>query len=333
MLAFLELKEDYFKNGEKMGRFGAAAFHHFMQESVAWQALLKWLTSAELQQMATLIEQYYPSYWQELSGLAKGLEVEFEKVLLWNCRGDLWALTPDGCTTVQIPTENFTLAHNEDGDPLFNDHCALAHVCTESEEFVSFLYPGSIPGHTFALNQHGLALSVNNLRLQNKGVGIPRMVLTRATMSARNATEVMTILNKYHRAGGFHLTTAHIGDRQMHSIEFNPYHCSIKALQLANIHANHMIHETMREYPQLITGSSAFRQIVGEQLLAQGIAPLSILASQDNLNYPIYRDSLEDSDNENTLATVCFIANGKDWDWTVYQANNMVMRFKNCELL
>lgn len=334
MLAFLILKDDHYKNGKQLGEFGAEAFHHFMAKSPVWHTLLQWLSSPKLRQMAKIIENCYPEYWQELKGLAKGLGVPFEQVLLWNCRGDLWALTPDGCTTVQIPTQDFTITHNEDGDPLFHGHCALAHVCTEHEEFVSFLYPGSILGHTFAVNQHGLAVTVNNLRLQNEEIGVPRMILTRAIISARNISEVSSILRRHSSAGGFHLTIAHARDRQMHSVEFNPYHCSIQEILVPSLHANHMIHQSMLSYPQWITGSSAFRQMIGENLLRQGENPLSILRSQEHPNYPIYRNSDKDSDNENTLATVSLIVKDGCWNWAVYQMQNQkpVMRFCQCIL-
>lgn len=335
MLSFLTVKGDHFEVGAALGRFGAEAFQRFQKESPAWQQLLTWLPSPQLRQMGALVEQHYPEYWQELLGLAEGLNVPFEEVLLWNCRGDLWALSPDGCTSIQTPGTHFALAHNEDGDPLFHGDCGLAQVSTGDEVFISFFYPGSLLGHTFATNQHGLAMTVNNLRLQNEGVGMPRMVLARAAIAAKCADEVVALLTKHERAGGFHFTIAEAASKQMYSIEFGPYHCSVQTVTAPGLHANHMIHDAMRPYPQLITGSSAFRQLVGDQLLAQGVAPLTILQGQDHPNYPIYRQGAHDSDNENTLATVCFVANGQDWDWAVYEAatDQPVFRFKNCHQL
>ncbi|MBP6563081.1 MAG: hypothetical protein KA214_06360 [Neisseriaceae bacterium] len=334
MLSFLTIKGDHFDVGEALGRFGAAAFRRFQQESPAWSRLLAWLPSPKLQQMAALVETHYPAYWQELQGLAQGLDVPFEQVLLWNCRGDLWALSPDGCTSIQTAGVDFSLAHNEDGDPLFRDHCGLAHVCVGDEEYVSFFYPGSLLGHTFATNRHGLAITVNNLRLQNEDVGMPRMVLTRAALAASSAQEVMALLQRHPRAGGFHLTVAELASQEMYGIEFGPYDCSQQRVRDASLHANHMIHEAMRPYPQLITGSSAFRQLVGDQLLAQGLTPLAILRHQGHPHYPIYRDGASDSDNENTLATVHFVANGQSWDWAVYEAaETPTFRFRNCQQL
>ncbi len=335
MLAFLSLKGSHFEVGEALGRFGAEAFARFRAQSPAWQHLLRWLPSVELQKMAALVQTHYPDYWQELLGLAQGLGLPIDQVLLWNCRGDFWALAPDGCTTILTPGAGLAVAHNEDGDPLFRGHCGVAQVRVGDEAFVSFFYPGSLLGHTFATNQHGLAITVNNLRLQNEDVGMPRMVLARATVAARTIDEVRTVLTQTARAGGFHFTVAELATKRLYSVEFGPYHCSVEQVQTPSVHANHMIHAAMRPYPQLITGSSAFRQIAGDALLAQGAAPLAILFSKDHPNYPLFREDEQDSDNEHTLATVCFVANGDDWDWCVYEyaAIEPVLRFKNIELL
>nr|WP_265336209.1 C45 family peptidase [Mesorhizobium sp. B2-1-8] len=122
--------------------------------------------------------EQFPRYWAELQGLASGLELRFDDVFLWNCRGDIWAMAPDGCTTVQLPGSPHVIGHNEDGDPDFAGPCALAHVASEGgNAFTAFVYPGSLPGHTFAVTSRGLVQTVNNIRPLAGGAGTPRMVL------------------------------------------------------------------------------------------------------------------------------------------------------------
>src|SRR5690606_5644976 len=120
----------------------------------------------------------FPAYWQELQGLAQGLGLPLDDVFLWNCRGDVWAMSPDGCTTVQIPGDEPVLAHNEDGDPGFRGYCAMASVRPQDGcAFNAFVYPASLPGHTFAVTDAGLVQTVNNIRSCAAGPGLPRMLL------------------------------------------------------------------------------------------------------------------------------------------------------------
>ena len=48
--------------------------------------------------------------------------------------------------------------------------------------------PASLPGHTFAVTNGGLAVTVNNLRQREVVAGVPRMVLTRAILEYSNAS-------------------------------------------------------------------------------------------------------------------------------------------------
>src|SRR5262249_18368682 len=144
-----------------------------------------WRNHPAAKAMSALVQQRHPQYWEELSGLAAGLEMPLEDVFLWNCRGDLWAMAPDGCTTVQLPGAHPVFAHNEDGDPGFTGRCAIAEIAvSDGGRFASFVYPGSLPGHTFAANQYGMAMTVNNLRTLQVEPGLPRMIIARAMLDA-----------------------------------------------------------------------------------------------------------------------------------------------------
>jgi hypothetical protein len=126
------------------------------------------------------------------------------------------------------------------------------------------------------------------------------------------------------RSGGFHLTLAHRNSPELLSVEFNSRKCSIETVQSPALHANHMIHAAMRNQPQIITGSSAYRQLTGDCLLSvaanAGLVcdPLEILRSQVNQEFPIYRDDPEDSDNENTMATVDIWVHSDRIQWEIH---------------
>lgn len=296
---------------------------------------MQWRDREVVRQMGLLVQQRHPQYWQELQGMASGLEIPFEEVLLWNCRGDVWAMAPDGCTTVQLPNTAYpSFAHNEDGDPGFSGQCAIAEISAEGgRRFASFVYPGSLPGHTFAVNDAGLAVTVNNLRTLHTGTGVPRMVVMRAILDLPDIASVLNYVQTSPRSGGFHLTLGQAGTTDLVSVEFNAALCSVVEIKEPAIHANHMIHTAMTNQPQIVTGSSGYRQIRGNELLKQAtqgtaLDPLSILYDQGNQKFPIFRDAPDDSDQENTMATASIRIKADGVEWEVYTQKSRVPLFR-----
>ena len=99
-------------------------------------------------------------------GTRQGLEAPLDEVFAWNCRGDLVRSTSDGCTTVAGSTAEgeLIIAHNEDGFPQLRSDCAIVSITPDDGlAFTSFAYPGSICGHTFAVNEKGVVNTVNKI--------------------------------------------------------------------------------------------------------------------------------------------------------------------------
>src|SRR6516225_6894034 len=115
--------------GLQLGRVGADAVHGYLLTTPAWREIVARRGDPRLAAMEKLVEERFPNYAQELRGLADGLGLPFADVFAWNCRGDLWAMAPDGCTTVQAPgVERQTIAHNEDGLPGFSGASLIVQV-------------------------------------------------------------------------------------------------------------------------------------------------------------------------------------------------------------
>ncbi|HWL29842.1 MAG TPA: C45 family peptidase [Burkholderiaceae bacterium] len=348
MLSLIELSGSPFDVGRTLGRFGAEAAHAYLVHSSPWANVMAWRDTDAAAALKAMVTQHFPAIWQELEGLAEGLELPSEEVFLWNCRGDLWAMAPDGCTTVQWPTPaGPRITHNEDGDPGFAGYCGLGLFAPDDgPRFASFVYPASIPGHTFAVNEHGLAMTVNNLRSRQVSAGVPRMVLTRALINQPNMTAAENLLRTLPRAGGFHLSLAQAGHTDLLSIEFNAHAASVRIIRTPSLHANHAIHGDMSDFPQIITQSSLHRQRRGDALLqtlsaeqtlhdagnpqpeTSDGAPLHILADQANRAYPIFRDAPDDSDAENTLATADIHIGAQETSWEVYERPGQSARFE-----
>ena len=334
-LSVIKIAGTPLETGRALGHFGAAAVHGHLLHTKAWARVMQWRGSERAAVMSALVRERFANVWSELQGLAEGLGLPFDDVFLWNCRGDLWAMAPDGCTTVQIPGKQGRITHNEDGDRGFAGHCALAACEVEgSPRFVSFVYPGSLPGHTFAVTDTGLAMAVNNLRELHVGPGMPRMVLTRALLEAPTLDAAVCVLRGQPRSGGFHLTLGHRESAELLSVEFSSLACSVRPVAAPSLHANHAIHPSMRNLPQIITGSSGHRQVRGDALLddarEQGhpVDPLAILGDTGNAEFPIHRLNPADTDDENTLATADMEIGTSHIHWRVHEHPRGPARFE-----
>ncbi len=300
--------------GYRLGELARPMMAAYMQQSAAWKQVSRWRGHPFVEALWRAAEAYFPALVAELDGMAAGLGWPVEDVFLWNCRGELIHNAPDGCTTLAAVSGNARfIAHNEDGDPYLRERCFLVDVQPAGKPgFVSFYYPGSLPGHTFAANRAGLVQAINNLRIRVPAVGVPRMILARAVLDTNSLDEAVALLRDMPRASGFHHTLGCVGDSRLVSVEATVQRCSVVADTLRFGHANHLVHDGCDSEGQIITDSSRDRQVRVNALLPALGAPvtddalLRVLSDQAPSGLPIYRDDPHDPDDENTLATALF---------------------------
>lgn len=332
-LPFVEIAGTPYDVGAQLGRRAAEIANGHLVRTHAWASVMAFRHDPRLAVARRLVEARFPRYWQELHGLAAGLGLPFDDVFAWNCRGDVWAMAPDGCTTVLLPGPCHVLAHNEDGHAGLRPGCALAHVRSAGGiPFTAFVYPASLPGHTFAVTEAGLVQTVNNIRAQRAGDGLPRMVLARAVLDSAGLDAAVDLLTRAERAGGFHLSLAMAGDARLLSVEFTHAACSVETVSQPRCHANHLVHARTRGEEQVVTDSSRARQARGEEMLSavagRGDAgALALLRDQAQAALPIYREQPDDPDDENTLATALFEIAPDRVSWRVYDRRGDPPRF------
>lgn len=315
-----------FAIGQALGAFGREAWHHKLTQTVLWQTVMALQDTPHANEMRQRVQEHYPLIWQELQGLAEGLAAPLSQVFAWNCRGDLVRSTSDGCTTLAgiTPGGECIMAHNEDGFPQLRTDCALVDVKPDTGlAFTSFAYPGSICGHTFAINEKGLVNTVNNIRAIERPSGVPRQVLARAALNAGTLEEALDILTGPSRAGAFHHTLAQKGDNRIFSVEATGSGCSIREISVGMGHANHLIHAESAEVLQVITASSASRQETLNAWLAtkpdfSELNVRDVLSCRLPATLPVYRLAADDPDEENTLATAIFILSNTGVRWEVF---------------
>jgi hypothetical protein len=242
----------------------------------------KWMGSSYVDQMIQRTTKAFPDLIQELQGLAQGMQIDFERAFLWNCRGDLrWpdnisakmaAELSEGCTSLLLPKSNSgksVVAHNEDGSADYNGHCFWLQASPENgPQFESFLYPGMIAGHSMGANAAGIIQTINNIRVHDLKIGIPRHFICRAILACWNMEQVFALLKRTDRASGFHHNLADATTRQLYSVEAPASGTVIREVAgTPSAHANHLIYPEFEAIPQSITTSSKVRQIRADELL------------------------------------------------------------------
>lgn len=312
--------------GQALGKLARPLMSVYLKQSGTWEALRPWRGHPYLQELAEQAKTAVPAIWEELEGLADGLRMSVDDVLLWNCRGDLLHNTTDGCTSAALKAADGTrwIAHNEDGDPYLYGRCYLVDVAMEDAPgYLSFYYPGSLPGHTFGANRAGLVQTINNLRTRQRQPGVPRMFLARAVLDCSTLDEAIDLLRDTPHSGGFHHTLGSASDPRLFSAEVTPGAVSILDIGTRYGHANHMIHVETRGQAQLITESSRARQNRIEGIV-DGWSPettsADLLAALHDTQgkFPILRTAADDPDAENTLATAVFEIRDEEVTLRVY---------------
>ncbi len=304
--------------GRQLGELARPLMPAYVAQSRAWQAVAARRADPYVAALRREAEAAFPELVAELDGIAAGLGMPARDVFAWNCRGELVNRSGDGCTTVAGASPEAAvrrIAHNEDGDPFLLDRCLLVDVRPErGPGFVSFYYPGSLPGHTFAVNRAGLVQTINNVRITAPAAGVPRMLLSRAVLDAGSLDAALAILRDRARASGFHHMLGCAGDARVLSVEASVARTSVQAVHGVAGHANHLVHAgpCADADAQVVTASSRDRQARLAALLpmlggAPSLAALTgVLADRGGPGLPIFRDDPADPDDENTLATAAF---------------------------
>ena len=327
-----EAKGDAFAIGVALGQRAGQALREVVPAIARFIELERdWGGSDYIAALERAGRGVFPRHMREIEGIAEGAGVPFERVFLWNCRGDVpgggdqsKASEVAGCTSFMLPSaggQPAVIGHNEDGEAEEDGHCFLVRlVPDDGPAITSFYNPGLLPGHSFGWNDHGLVQTINHIRPFDQREGIPRHLITRAVLSCESLDQAVALLQREDRASGFHHNLGRAGDGRLLSVEAPASGCSVRSIERPHCHANHLVHDAFVGLQQADAPSSMSRQARGEALLAAERAAdvARLLADQETAPLPIYRKRVGGEDAGFTLASGLFEIGVEVVDWRVH---------------
>jgi isopenicillin-N N-acyltransferase-like protein len=222
-------------------------------------------------------EERFPQYVDELRGMAEGANVDFRDLVTLNT---MEAITTDAlhltrCTSMAVNDTrtadgHVLAAHNEDWVPEDEDDVYVVHASPNDEPpFLAMNYGGLLPNVGF--NAAGIAQLIDSVYPNDPRIGIPRLVVGRAVLTARKPDEAIRRAIVPHRAAGYnHLIVHESGE--IYSVEASAQQFDLLyAHDGYMVHTNHYLTERMREVeesPEELI-SSRVRYLRASRLLRQ----------------------------------------------------------------
>lgn len=240
----------------------------------------------------------YPSYVEELEGIAEGADCPFDEIFLamceelrepafWRARG-CTDFAARGRATVDGST---ILAHTNDEAPDREEGLVILRVQAGDEpEFLGVSLGGL--GISAGFNAAGIALTGNEVSARDVRPGVPRLLIVRAILAARRLGEAMDACLLSQRASNYNNIIADSWG-EVYSVEGSATDHEVLYIEddiLA--HTNHYLSPAMRhlEADRNGIGGSILRYHRAMRLLRENFGQLSperfMTLLADHANYP-----------------------------------------------
>lgn len=257
--------------GFKVGERFRAQIADFLEKSKRLEVLRKLeKRNPRYEKLMEYGEEYFPLCMEEIKGIADGSDSSLMDILLINCKYDF---TDKGCTTVVFKEPNrIVLAHNEDNTRDNLNNCYLLKVYPEiGTPFISFCYPGMIPGNSFSFNAHGIIITNNSMPTPDIRIGCPRHLIDRSQLEGNEIRNVIkrTLFQERASGGSFNIVSQR--EKRAINIETTSQRYCITEIADEYLHTNHYV---SRELSSLKKNESSLRSTitrykVGSRLLSQ----------------------------------------------------------------
>lgn len=168
--------------------------------------------------------EHLPQYEEEMRGIAEGANVDYDDIRIINAMEGVTsdALHLTKCTSMAVNQSrtangNILIAHNEDWTPEDEPDVYLVHAKPDHEApFLAMSYGGLLPNVGF--NANGIAQCCDSVYPEDGRIGIPRILYSRAVLTAKTPADAIRSILVPQRAAGYnHLIVHESGE--MYNIE------------------------------------------------------------------------------------------------------------------
>lgn len=198
-------------------------------------------------------QERYPQYVDELIGMAQGADVSFDDLMVVNA---MEAVTMDAlhltkCTSLAVNEDrtadgHVLMAHNEDWLPEDENDVYLVHATPDDEPpFLAMTYGGLLPNTGF--NSHGIAQCCDSVYPTDSRIGIPRLIVSRAVLAAKDPEEAIRRMVLPQRAAGYNHMLAHESG-ELYSVEVSARRFAVLYGEEGSlVHTNHYLDYNMQQ--------------------------------------------------------------------------------------
>jgi len=197
-------------------------------------------------------QERYPQYVEEMEGIAEGAGIQFGDVAVVNTLEGVAmdALHLSKCTSMAVNEDctadgRVLLAHNEDWLPEDEDAVYMVHATPDDEPpFLAMTYGALLPN--IGLNAAGIAQCCDAVHPNDRRIGIPRVIVSRAVFAARTPGDALRSVLVPRRAAGYnHLLATDTGE--LFNVEVSARRFAVLyGEQGCLVHTNHYLDPEMQ---------------------------------------------------------------------------------------
>ncbi len=300
-LSLIEIKGSPRARGQQQGEhaqsqiLGALEYYRGIipkATRLSWEEALR-----EARKFLPYGEEAFPQFVEEIRGIAEGAGVAFSEIWTLNCYEGLSEVEKRiwGCTSLAIRSDHTTdshvfLAHNEDWSSV--DQGSVYLIRAEPDDgpaYIGMTYGPLLPN--IGLNAEGIGVAIDSVYPVDGRVGVPRVLFSRAVLSACTIGQAIRACVPKLRAGGYNFLLAD-SHGELYNVETSATTHNILYGDLGWLaHTNHYLSPSMQalEEPGRYA-SSHVRLNRARRLLKETLGQVTIGSLQailrDHVNYP-----------------------------------------------
>jgi len=292
--------------GSEIGSFFKAKITKFVKSSEMFKSIRENVDVRRYEKLRELATSYFPQYMEEIRGISEGSGVDFQDLVILNFKYE-YPLT--SCSTIVFKIGNrIILGHNEDNDKENEENSFLIIARPRhGTPFISYCYPGMIPGNAFSFNSNGIIMTGNAMPTPDLRVGVPRHLIDRFVIEAPTIDDAVERALFSRRASGFSYNLASLREKRVINLETTSQKHYLTEVNGRFFHTNHYVSSGLNNVKQRIGKSSLQRYRKGietinkiDEVSEQSV--IETLSSAENKPYSIYASG------------------GRGSSWTLYTA-------------